>query len=211
MGRHTGPACKLCRQEGMKLFLKGDRCHMAKCPIETGRPAPGMHGGRRRGKMSDYGVQLREKQRLRRFYGLQEGQFRLTFSRAARQHGVTGEILLQLLEMRLDNLVFRFGFAPSRRAARQLVRHNHVTVNGRKANVPSMTLKVGDVVQVRDRASSKEPVRLNLEAAESRELASWLTVDRDAQNGTVSAMPTRDEIAPIVNEQLIVELYSKYG
>ena len=135
MGRYLGPACKLCRREGTKLFLKGQRCGMAKCPIETGRPVPGMHGGRRGRKMSDYGMQLRGKQKLRRQYGLQEGQFRLFFYRAAKQRGITGEILLQMLESRLDNLVYRFGFAPSRRASRQFVLHNHVQVNGQKATV----------------------------------------------------------------------------
>ena len=150
MGRYTGPACRLCRREGMKLFLKGDRCRMAKCPIETGRPAPGMHGARP-SKKTDYCVQLREKQRLRRSYGLQEGQFKLFFERAASKRGVTGEMLLQLLEMRLDNLAFRLGFGASRRAARQLVLHGHLTVNGRRADVPSMTLKVGDKIEVKGR------------------------------------------------------------
>ena len=144
MGRYTGPACRLCRREGMKLFLKGDRCYMAKCPIETGRPAPGMHG-QRRSKTSDYGVQLREKQKLRRMYGMQEGQFRLFFERALKSRGVTGEKLLQSLELRLDNVVYRLGFAPSRRAARQFVLHGHVAVNSRKATIPSMILKAGDV------------------------------------------------------------------
>ena len=155
MGRYTGPACRLCRREGMKLFLKGDRCYMAKCPIETGRPAPGMHG-QRRSKTSDYGVQLREKQKLRRMYGMQEGQFRLFFERALRSRGVTGEKLLQSLELRLDNVVYRLGFAPSRRAARQFVLHGHVAVNSRKATIPSMILKAGDVMQVRDRKQGRE-------------------------------------------------------
>ena len=210
MGRYTGPACRRCRVEGMKLFLKGDRCYMAKCPIETGRPTPGMHGPtRRRGKMSDYGTQLREKQRLRRYYGMREAQFRLFFDRAARQKGVTGEVLLQMLEMRLDNLVYRLGFAPSRRAARQYVLHNHVTVDGRKANRPSMVLREGSVIQVKSAEKSKAAAQRSLEAAESRELASWLSRDADALSGTVVHMPGRDEISPIVNEQLIVELYSK--
>jgi len=209
MGRYTGPACKLCRREGMKLFLKGTRCYMAKCPIETGRPAPGMHGQRRGRKPSDYGLQLREKQRLRRQYGLQEKQFKLSFERAARQRGVTGEILLQMLESRLDNLVFRLGFAPSRKAARQYVTHNHVTVNGRKANVPSMILKPGAVVEVRNRPKSREPAARYLEAAEGRTLAPWLTLDAKTFTGTYVRVPTREEIAPIVDEQLVVELYSK--
>lgn len=207
MGRYTGPACKLCRREGMKLFLKGDRCRMAKCPIETGRPAPGMHGARP-SKKSDYGVQLREKQRLRRFYGLQEGQFRLFFQRALRKRGVTGEMLLQLLEMRLDNLVYRLGFAPSRRTARQRVLHGHVLVNGRRADVPSMILKAGDRIEAKGRKQSQEAIKRAVEA-QTIELAPWLTLDKDALKGEVVRVPTREEIAPFVNEQLVVELYSK--
>jgi len=207
MGRYTGPACRLCRREGMKLFLKGDRCRMAKCPIDTGRPAPGMHGARP-SKKTDYCVQLREKQRLRRSYGLQEGQFKLFFERAASKRGITGEMLLQLLEMRLDNLAFRLGFGASRRAARQLVLHGHVTVNGRRANVPSMTLKVGDKIEVKGRKQSQEAVKRVLDA-KGREASSWLTLDKDALRGEVLRIPTREEIAPLVNEQLIVELYSK--
>ena len=207
MGRYTGPACKLCRREGMKLFLKGDRCRMAKCAIETERPAPGMHGARP-SKKSDYGVQLREKQRLRRFYGLQEGQFKLVFQRALRKRGVTGEMLLQLLEMRLDNLVYRLGFAPSRRAARQLVLHGHVTVNGRRANVPSMTLKAGDRIDIKNRKVSQDAIKRTLDS-QSRELSAWLTLDKDNLRGEVVRVPTKEEIAPFVNEHLIVELYSK--
>ena len=207
MGRYTGPACKLCRREGIKLFIKGDRCRMAKCPIDTGRPAPGMHGARP-SKKSDYGVQLREKQRLRRFYGLQEGQFKLFFQRALRKRGVTGEMLLQLLEMRLDNLVFRLGFAASRRSARQLVLHGHVTVNGRRASVPSMILKAGDRIEVKGRKQSQDTVKRVLEA-QGGELSPWLALDKDALKGEVLRVPTREEIGPFVNEPLIVELYSK--
>jgi small subunit ribosomal protein S4 len=208
MGRYTGPACRLCRREGMKLFLKGDRCRMAKCPIETGRSAPGMHG-QRPAKKTDYGTQLREKQRLRRHSGLQEGQFRGFFQRALQRRGVTGEMLLQLLEMRLDNLVYRLGFSPSRRAARQLVLHSHVTVNGRRANVPSMVLKAGDHIEVKTRKRSQDYVKQALEAAQSRELSPWLAVDREAMRGEILRVPTREEIGPFVNEQLVVELYSK--
>ena len=208
MGRYTGPACKLCRREGTKLFLKGDRCFMAKCPIETGRPAPGMHG-QRRGKLSDYGVQLREKQKLRRMYGMQEGQFRVFFQRALRSRGITGTKLLQMLEMRLDNVAYRLGFAPSRRAARQFVLHGHIAVNGRKATVPSMILKPGDAVQVRDRKQGRDYATKYMEIAESRGRAAWLSMDREKFKGEILHVPTRDEIAPIVNEQLIVELYSK--
>ena len=208
MGRYTGPVCRLCRREGMKLFLKGDRCFMAKCAIETGRPSPGMHG-QRRGKMSDYGVQLREKQRLRRMYGMQEGQFRLFFERALRTRGVTGEKLLQSLELRLDNVVFRLGFAPSRRAARQFVCHGHILVNGRKTDVPSMGLKAGDVIQVKDRKQSKDYASKFVEVAESRGRVPWISLDKEHLKGEILRVPTREEIGPVVREQLIVELYSK--
>ena len=209
MGRYVGPACKLCRREGMKLFLKGERCYMAKCPIETGRPAPGMHGARRKRKGSDYGVQLREKQRLRRTYGLQEKQFVLFFGRAVKKRGVTGEILLQMLELRLDNIAFRLGFAPSRRAARQFVRHSHLLVNDKKANIPSMVLEPGDVIRVRDREKGKESAKQSLETAEGRGSVSWLSLDKEKLSGEILHVPSRDEIAPTINEQLIVELYSK--
>jgi small subunit ribosomal protein S4 len=209
MGRYTGPACRRCRREGMRLFLKGTRCYMSKCPIETGRPAPGMHGQRRGRKPSDYGVQLREKQRLRRQYGLQEGQFRLFFDRVSRQRGVTGELLLQALESRLDNLVFRMGLAPSRRAARQFVTHGHVTINGKTASIPSMIVAAGSVVGIKERSKSREQAVRCLEGAEGRELAAWLTMDSKQLKGEYIRVPTRDEIAPIVDEQLVVELYSK--
>lgn len=209
MGRYAGPACKRCRREGMKLFLKGTRCNMAKCPIETGRAAPGMQGQRRGRKLSDYGIQLREKQRLRRQYGLQEKQFRLFFKRAVRRRGITGEVLLQLLETRLDNLVYRLGFADSRRAARQFVSHNHVLVNGRRASIPSMVLTPDSAIQIKDRPKTKELARKSLQAAEGRELPPWLSLDTKNLAGKLVRLPTRDESAPIVNEQLIVELYSK--
>ena len=208
MGRYTGPACKMCRREGMKLFLKGERCFMAKCPIETGRPAPGSHG-QRRGKLSDYGMQLREKQRLRRMYGLQEGQFRLIFRRAMKAKGVTGENLLQLLELRLDNVIYRLGFAPSRRAARQFVRHGHVLLNGHKANIPSIVLKAGDVVEVKKDEKSRRLAAQFIEAAKSRGIVPWITLDKQAYRGEIHHVPKRDEIGAPVNEQLIVELYSK--
>ncbi len=210
MGRYTGPVCRRCRREGMKLNLKGARCYMAKCPIDQGHPVPGVHGMRRTRKMSDYGTQLREKQRLRNQYGLQEGQFRRIFAEALRRRGVTGETMLQLLETRLDNIVYRLGFAPSRSAARQFVRHNHLTVNGRKANIPSMTLKVGDVVQVRDRDASKAAGRLSYDGTGAgRVVPAWLSVDGEKLRGEVLSIPTREEIAPLVNEQLVVELYSR--
>lgn len=210
MGRYTGPVCRLCRREGMKLNLKGARCHMAKCAIDQGHPVPGVHGMRRTRKTSNYGTQLREKQRLRREYGLQEGQFHRIFEVALNRRGITGETMLQLLETRLDNIVYRLGFATSRSAARQFVRHNHVTVNGRKANIPSMVLKVGDVVEVRDREQSKACARTAYEGtAAARVTPAWLSVDAQKLRGEVLSIPTREEIAPIVNEQLIVELYSR--
>ena len=208
MGRYIGPACKRCRRLGIKLFLKGDRCYMAKCPIEQGHPIPGQHCARRP-RLKDYGVQLQEKQRLRTMYGMREGQFRLFFQRALRTRGVTGEMLLQALEMRLDNVVYRMGLAPSRRAARQFVRHGHVRVNGVKVNVPSYKAKAGDVVQARDVKRSREFSKAHLDAAESRGWPVWLNVDKAEFKAEVLRVPTRDEIAPVVNEQLIVELYSK--
>ena len=208
MGRDTDAKCRKCRREGMKLFLKGQRCYTSKCPIETGRPVPGMHG-QRRTKTSDYGTQLREKQRLRRFYGLREGQFRLFFERALRKRGVTGEALLQQLEMRLDNIVYRLGFAPSRAAARQFVLHRHVSVNSKTASIPSMIIKPGSVVAVRQKPKSREASRQSLEATDGRALLPWLALNKDAMEGTVLHIPTRAEIAPSINEQLVVELYSK--
>ncbi|MDD4870360.1 MAG: 30S ribosomal protein S4 [Kiritimatiellae bacterium] len=209
MGRYTGPLCRRCRAEGMKLFLKGIRCSMAKCPIETERPAPGVHGQQRRKKLSDYGRQLREKQRLRNQFGMRENQFRLFFQRALRGRTVTGDVLLQLLETRLDNLVYRLGFAVSRAAARQFVTHSHVTVNGRRAAVPSMTLKAGSVIEVRNRPKSREQAKKALEAVTGKEMPSWLKLDANNFSGELVRIPTRDEISPVVNEQLIVELYSK--
>jgi len=209
MGRYTGPACKLCRREGMKLFLKGTRCYMAKCPIETGRPAPGMHSQRRARKMSDYGVQLRGKQKLRRQYGMREAQFRLFFKRVSSKKGVTGELLLQMLESRLDSLVFRMGFTSSLRAARQAVLHGHVLVDGHKATIPSMILSPGAVVSVKADTKSRELATRGLEMSESRELPVWLSLDAGNFSGQSVRIPTRDEIAPIVDEQLVVELYSK--
>lgn len=208
MGRYIGPACRRCRRQGIKLFLKGDRCYMAKCPIEQGHSIPGVHGGRRP-RLKDYGIQLQEKQRLRNMYGMQEGQFRLVFQRALRARGVTGEILLQALEMRLDNIVYRIGLAPSRRAARQFVRHGHIRVNGIKVNIPSYKVKPGETIQARDVKRSRDYSKAHLDAAESRGWPAWLVVDKAEFKATVDHVPTRDEIAPVVNEQLIVELYSK--
>lgn len=216
MGRYTGPVCRQCRREGIKLCLKGARC-MRKCPLDKGGAGakgnvkgagiPGMHVGRRARKMSEYGEQLRQKQALRRQYGMGELQFRRFFSEALRRKGITGELLLQLLEMRLDNIVYRLGLAESRRAARQFVLHGHVTVNGRKATIPSMVLRVGDVVAVKDVAKSKESATRALEAGTKE--PGWLKLDRGAFKAEVIGVPTREEIAPIVDEQAIVELYSR--
>ncbi len=209
MGRERGSVCKRCRREGQKLFLKGARCYMAKCPVEKGRPPPGQHGMRRSRKQSDYGVQLREKQRLRRQYGMQEGQFRRFFHEALRRRGVTGETLLQLLECRLDNIVFRMGFSPSRASARQMVRHNHILLNGHKANIPSMQVAAGDILEVRERPRSRDIALRSLESATPQQTPEWIAVDRKALRGEVLSIPARDVIDPNVNEQLIVELYSR--
>jgi len=211
MGRYTGPACRLCRREGMKLFLKGARCYQAKCPIDQGHPIPGMHGGRSgraRKKMSDYGMQLREKQRLRRQYGIQEEQFARVFEEAFRRPGVTGETMLQICELRLDNVAYRLGWAPSRRAARQLVLHGHVAVNGRACSIPSRACKVGDVVTVRERPRSRDMAGKAVEAAPVTPPA-WIGADAKNLRGEILSVPTREQIAPIVNEQAIVELYSR--
>jgi small subunit ribosomal protein S4 len=209
MGRYHEAVCRLCRREGMKLFFKGSRCYTAKCPIEIGRPPPGMHGQRRGKKASEYGMQLRAKQRLRRQYGLQEGQFRVYFGRALRRRGVTGEALLQMLESRLDNVVYRLGFAPSRRAARQFVLHGHVLVDGHRANIPSMQMKAGSVVSVKDVADSRELAKRNVELSQGRPVPVWMNVDAVNFTGHYVRIPTRDEIAPVVDEQLVVEFYSK--
>ena len=209
MGRYTGSVCRICRREGQKLFLKGARCYMSKCPIEQGKPAPGQHGARRSRKISEYGEQLRQKQRLRRQFGMQEGQFKRVFREALRRPGVTGETLLQLLETRLDNIVYRLGFAPSRRAARQFVLHGHILVNGRKASIPSITLSVGDAVEVRDRASSRDFATRSLEAATTQQMPEWIALDRKIFRGELLSIPSREQIAPIVDEQAIVELYSR--
>lgn len=208
MARYTGPVCRLCRREGTKLFLKGDRCYSEKCAFDRRPYAPGQHGqGRLR--PSNYREQLREKQKVKRIYGLLERQFRLYFERADRMKGVTGENLLALLEQRLDNTVYRMGMATSRSEARQLVRHNHFLVNGRKVNIPSYQVRPGDIVEVKERSRKVARIGSALESAESRPLLSWLDVDRKGFKGTVKTAPVREEITLPINEQLIVELYSK--
>jgi small subunit ribosomal protein S4 len=198
----------LCRREGEKLFLKGSRCMTEKCAIERRSYPPGQHGqGRQR--VSEYSAQLREKQKLRRIYGLQERQFRGVFGRAERKTGITGEHLLKLLECRLDNVVYRMGFAASRKEARQVVNHGHILLNGRKTDVPSYTVKAGDVIEVRQRSREIPSIQSALEAVDGRGVPSWLELDRAAFKGTVRALPTKEEIALPVNEQLVVELYSR--
>jgi small subunit ribosomal protein S4 len=209
LARYTDPVCRLCRREGMKLFLKGTRCHSDKCAIEKRNFAPGQHGKDRKAKIVGYGLQLREKQKTKRMYFAQEGQFRNYFEKAVRSKGVTGEILLQQLERRLDNVVYRLGFGISRRQARQLVRHGHVQVNGRKVNIPSYPVSVGEEIAIRE-GSLKLPI---LEAAKDfashQNAPNWLDIDRDHYKGRVTALPKREDINLPINEQLIVELYSK--
>ena len=209
MARERGPKCRLCRREGIKLFLKGDRCHSAKCAIDRRGYAPGEHGEKQRRKLSEYGRQLREKQKVRRIYGIHEAQFHNYYEEANRMKGVTGENLMKLLERRLDNIVFRLGFAPSRCSGRQLVRHRHFTVNGRAVDVPSYQLRSGDVVQVRERSRGLTYFKAVKENPSDRNLCDWLGRDTERMSGTLREIPTRDAIPTPVEEQLIVELYSK--
>jgi small subunit ribosomal protein S4 len=201
--------CRLCRREGMKLFLKGTRCNTDKCAMERRGYAPGEHGKSRRVKETNYGQQLREKQKARRIYGILERQFRSYFYKAAASKGVTGETLLQMLESRADNVVFRLGFAPNRASARQLVRHGHVLINGRKMDIPSYLLKVGDVIAMRDKSRELGIVQNSLEGRKGQSTPEWLEVNADTASGRVLSIPTRGSIPVPVNEQLIVELYSK--
>lgn len=208
MGRYVGPVCRLCRREGVKLFLKGERCYSEKCALERRNYAPGQHGQVRR-KPTEYGLHLREKQRLRRYYGLMERQFRRVFQEAARRKGVTGQALLQLLELRLDNVVYRLGFAVSRRQARQLVTHGHFTVNGRKVDIPSYRLRPGDVVGVREGSRDVALIRENAAAAAGRGLPPWLEFSPERLEGRVLAVPSREQIDAPVHEHLVVEHYSR--
>ena len=208
MARYTGAVCRLCRREGLKLFLKGERCYTDKCAIERRNYPPGQHG-QARPKFSEYSIQLREKQKLRRIYGILEGQFRRYFQMADRAKGVTGETLLQLLERRMDNMVYRMGFATSRSEARQLVRHGHFSVNGRKVNVPSFLTKVGDVVTVTERSKKVVRIQEALDLAQRRGVPDWLEVSSEAFTGRVKAIPARADLTMPINEKLVVELYSK--
>ncbi|KPU42607.1 30S ribosomal protein S4 [Oxobacter pfennigii] len=206
MARYTGPVCRLCRREGIKLFLKGDRCYSDKCSVQKRTYAPGQHGQSRK-KLSNYGVQLREKQKARRIYGILETQFREYYEKADRKKGITGENLLKLLETRLDNVVFRLGFASSRTEARQLVNHGHFTVNGKKVNIPSYKISVGDVIAVKESSRSSEKFKALAEVAVTT--PQWLSVEMDKLEGKVIADPKREDIDIPVQETLIVELYSK--
>lgn len=208
MARYIGPVCRLCRREGMKLFLKGERCFKEKCAVERRAYAPGEHG-KRRNKMQPYGLQLREKQKVRRVYGVLETQFRRYFEEASRRKGVTGENLLALLEMRLDNVIYSLGFASSRAQARQLVRHGHILVNGRKVNIPSFSVKPGMEIALREKMRTNAFIQEALETAQARGVPPWLELDADNFKGKVLALPTRADIRTPVQEQLIVELYSR--
>ncbi len=209
MSRYTGPRCRLCRREGRKLFLKGYKCETSKCPMERRPYPPGMHGQMRRAKMSDYGIQLREKQKVRRIYGVQERQFRRYFEEASRRPGVTGTVLLQILESRLDNLVYRMGFASSRSEARQIVRHGHILVNGRRVDIPSYLVPVGAKIEVAEKAKQHLRIRAAAERAAERGVPEWLDVDLQKLEGVYRQLPERDQLDPDIREQLIVELYSK--
>jgi small subunit ribosomal protein S4 len=208
LARYTGPSCRLCRRENMELFLKGDRCYTDKCAIKRRNYPPGQHG-QGRSKTSAYGVQLREKQKVRRIYGLLEKQFRGYFAEADRLKGVTGENLLALLERRLDNVVYRLGFASSRSESRQLVRHGHFTLNGKKIDIPSIQTKVGDIIELREKSKKITSINDALEAVVRRGIPQWLELDRDACKGNLKALPLREDITTPIQEQLVVELYSK--
>ena len=208
MANYRGPVCRICRREGVKLFLKGTRCMTDKCAIERRSYPPGQHG-QSRSRATDYSMQLREKQKLRRMYGIQERQFRGIFKRAERQAGVTGENLLALLERRLDNVVYRSGLALSRKQARQFVTHGHILVNGRKTDIPSYTTGVGDVIQVRPRSLELLAIKAAVDVTESWPMVTWIDCDRAALKGTIRALPAKDDIGAPVNEQVVVELYSR--
>jgi small subunit ribosomal protein S4 len=208
MARYNGAVCRLCRREGVKLYLKGERCYSDKCAIDRRAYAPGQHGQGRK-KVSEYGLQLREKQKARRVYGVLEKQFASYYEEAARRKGITGEILLQILESRLDNVVYRLGFASSRAEARQLVRHGHFTVNGKRLDIPSYLTKPGDVIGIREKSLESPRIKELLEIAETRTVAPWLERDLDAKSGRIVRVPARDEIDIPVAEQMIVEYYSR--
>jgi small subunit ribosomal protein S4 len=208
VARYIGALCRICRREGEKLFLKGDRCYTEKCAIERRKYPPGQHGQGYR-KLSDYGIQLREKQKVRKMYGLLERQFRRYFFEAERRKGITGEVLLQLIESRLDTMLFRMGFAPNRRRARQLIGHGHIMVNGKEVNLPSYTIKAGDLVEIKESSRDMPEIVDSMAKSEHRGIPGWVEVDSANFRGKVVHIPSRDEIQLPVQEQLIVELYSK--
>jgi small subunit ribosomal protein S4 len=208
MARYTGPSCKLCRREGLKLFLKGERCYTDKCAFDR-RPYPPGHHGQRRIKFTEYGIRLREKQKVRRIYGVLERQFRTYFEKANQEKGVTGEHLLALLERRLDSVVYRLGFAWTRTDGRQLVRHKHVQVNGRTVNIPSFLVKPGDKIEIRGKAQKSVRVQSALDGVDRRGVPEWLELDKQTLTGTIKTMPNREEITLPIQEQLIVEFYSR--
>lgn len=210
MARYTGPSCRLCRRERLKLFLKGERCYSEKCAVDRREYPPGQHGqSRKKYKYSDYDAQLREKQKVKRIYGVMEQQFRGYFEEANRQKGITGENLLLILERRLDNMVYRMGFASSRNEARQLIRHNHFEVNGKRVNIPSYLMRAGDVIELKEKSRKIAKVQESLEGSSRRGVPRWLEVDKDNLKGKVVALPAREELTMPINEQIIVEFYSK--
>lgn len=209
MARYTGSVCRICRRENIKLFLKGDRCYSDKCAFDRRGYAPGEHGQRRRGKTSDYGIQLREKQKVKRMYGLSEKQFHLCFVAADRQKGITGSNLLVLLERRLDNVVYRLGFTNSRTQGRHFVRHNHFLVNGKSVNIPSYLIRVGDEITIREKSQKVQAIADSIEAVVRRGVPQWLDLEKDKMKGVVKSLPVRDDLTMPMQEQLIVELYSK--
>lgn len=209
MARYMDSACRLCRRENLKMYLKGNRCYTDKCAIDRRNYAPGQHGQRRVGKVSEYGTQLREKQKVKRIYGLLENQFRLLFKKAASKKGITGENLLMLLEKRLDNVVYRSGFLSSRRESRQMVRHNHFLVNGKRVNIPSYLVKEGDVVEISEKSKTIKKVQDSLNSIVRRGIPKWIELDKDNFKCFIKAEPEREDILMPIEEQLIVELYSK--
>jgi small subunit ribosomal protein S4 len=209
LARYRGSVCRICRRENLKLFLKGDRCYSDKCAFDRRGYAPGEHGQRRRGKTSDYGIQLREKQKVKRMYGLSEKQFHLFFQRAERQKGITGTNLLVALERRIDNVVYRLGFVDSRTQGRHFVRHNHFLVNGKKVNIPSYLLRVGDVIEIREKSRKVQAINDSLDAVVRRGIPQWLELEKENLKGSIKAFPVREDISMPIQEQLIVELYSK--
>nr|pir ribosomal protein S4 - Thermus aquaticus (strain HB8) [Thermus aquaticus] len=209
MGRYIGPVCRLCRREGVKLYLKGERCYSPKCAMERRPYPPGQHGQKRARRPSDYAVRLREKQKLRRIYGISERQFRNLFEEASKKKGVTGSVFLGLLESRLDNVVYRLGFAVSRRQARQLVRHGHITVNGRRVDLPSYRVRPGDEIAVAEKSRNLELIRQNLEAMKGRKVGPWLSLEVEGMKGKFLRLPDREDLALPVNEQLVIEFYSR--